>query len=158
MVHKYVMVYSLLVSTPRHMDHSLRLIRRFWSKSQYLTKLLAQALGFINFLTILFSSWTSLNPSTLSWFLSNCVNFHSTTCFSGVMNSGSSFSSVDLTETFQNSPCFLNQRIHVTFAERIMCLMGIYWISWNQNKIWIRMSSTIRKRDCTIEHSLANTC
>ena len=80
---------SLLISTPRHTDHSDRVIVLSWSRSQYWSKVLAQAFGFTNFLIILFKGLTSLRRSLLSFLVSSSENFHSMTLFSGVSSNES---------------------------------------------------------------------
>ena len=81
---KLCSMYLLLISTPRQTDHSFRAIRPSRSRSQYSSKLRAQALGWTSFLTRRRNDWISFRRNLLSLLVSSSENFHSMTRFSGV--------------------------------------------------------------------------
>ena len=88
------------MSTPRHKDHSPLSIYLLWSESQYLRKLLAHALGLMNFFTNRLNDFTSILLNWLSKSLSYWENFHSTTFLSRVSITGSK-----LSETEKDDDC-----------------------------------------------------
>lgn len=88
-VARLVSCYLLLISTPRHTDHSLRAILRSLSESQYLWNFLAQVFGLTIFLSMRRSERISARVSTLLLSTSSCENFHSMARFSGVSSRAS---------------------------------------------------------------------
>ena len=86
---RLVSCYLLLISTPRHTDHSLRAILRSLSESQYLWNFLAHVFGLTIFLSMRRSERISARVSTLLLSASSCENFHSMARFSGVSSRAS---------------------------------------------------------------------
>ena len=112
--------YLLLMSTPRHIDHSLGSIFLSLSISQYSSNVLAQVFGFTSFLIIFFRERISVRRSFSSLSLSKTPNFHSMIRFSIVSLSDSSVITPAVVRRREHQNKQTNKHIHIrTYHMRI---------------------------------------